>query len=77
MSNESPRKRPNDPNPGLETCGRTTIQITDAGSVPYSTTNIRINYSIPIACSLDVSTVSGLACYWHDYPLTLRIAAWR
>ena len=33
-SDECPRKRPNDPNPGLETCGRTTIQMTDAGSVP-------------------------------------------
>jgi hypothetical protein len=37
-SDECPRKRPNDPNPGLETCGRTTIQMTDAGSVPCSTT---------------------------------------
>lgn len=38
-SDECPHKRPNDPNSGLETCGRTPVQMTDAGSVPGFTTN--------------------------------------
>src|SRR6218665_2476853 len=40
-SDGCPRKRPNDPNPGLETCGRTTVQMTDAGSIPASFTTIK------------------------------------
>ena len=37
-SDEFPRKRPNDPKSGPETRGRTPVQMTDAGSVPRSTT---------------------------------------
>ena len=38
-SNECPRIRPNDPKSGLCSCGRTSVHMMDAGSVPKCTTN--------------------------------------